>query len=224
MIRTKVKSRRAEILAFNEISDETFEPEDFSYLNEEEKFSPRFVKVDSGENTVWFDLFDTMALERGAGNADWDSYADDTFFSRYVFKIDSGGEFARVAFQWMTDTPARSRSYPYPGKFESEKIYALHLHTISLHGFVEEECGDVSETGRWYGLVATPDDGFTNAYFKDLDESLEDLTEDELEILNNEDLWILSEDSNGFVSVWSATREEWEEILEEINTLYEETN
>jgi hypothetical protein len=81
-----------------------------------------------------------------------------------------------------------------PGKFDT--ILDAYVYAVSLDGGCDDELGDVSENGRWYGVLR---DG--RSIFRNHDPMLETLNEAEQEMLTSSAGVILSEDSQGFVSV-----------------------
>ena len=83
---------------------------------------------------------------------------------------------------------------PYgPGKFDT--MLDAYVYELSLHG-CDDEQGSVSETGVWYGLFR----GFTvGGPFSGVPPAR--LNSAELDILRSSAGCILSEDSQGFVSV-----------------------
>jgi hypothetical protein len=84
---------------------------------------------------------------------------------------------------------------PYgPGKFST--ILDSYVYSVSLDGGCDDEIGDVAETGAWYGLMRNG-----STIFRDHDPLLESLNDDEQEKLTSCAGVILSEDSNGFVTV-----------------------
>lgn len=100
------------------------------------------------------------------------------------------------------------RSYG-PGKFST--ILDAYVYDVSLDGGCDEELGSVDESG-WYGLMRNG--------FKDHDPLLETLNEDEQAQLTECAGVILSEDSQGFVSVDYYDTDEalnaaWAEIEQE---------
>jgi len=80
-----------------------------------------------------------------------------------------------------------------PGKFNT--ILDSYVYQVSLDGGCDDEIGSVDE-GGWFGLMRN---GHT--IFKDHDPLLETLNEAEREKLTSSAGVILSEDSNGFLSV-----------------------
>jgi hypothetical protein len=100
---------------------------------------------------------------------------------------------------------------PYgPGKFNT--ILDAYVWSVSLDGGCDDETGDVTETGIWYGLMR-----HGRTIFRDHDPRLESLNEDEREKLTSSAGVIVSEDSNGFVAVayYSTDKEldaAWREV------------
>ena len=83
---------------------------------------------------------------------------------------------------------------PYgPGKFST--ILDSYVYSVSLDGGADEECGSV-DGGTWYGLMRNG-----RTIFRDHDPLLESLNEAEQEQLTASAGVIVSEDSQGFVSV-----------------------
>jgi hypothetical protein len=80
------------------------------------------------------------------------------------------------------------------GKFST--ILDSYVYSVSLDGGCDEESGDVSECGEWYGIMRNG-----RTIFRDHDPLLETLTPEEQEKLTSSAGVILREDSNGFVSV-----------------------
>lgn len=110
----------------------------------------------------------------------------------------------------MTDIETGIRSYG-PGKFDT--ILDSYVYDVSLEG-ADDECGE-SDSFGWFGLMRNG-----RTIFKDHDPFLETLNEEEQETLENCAGVIVSEDSNGFVSVdYYDTDEElnkaWADIIEE---------
>src|SRR5438445_12059889 len=90
----------------------------------------------------------------------------------------------------MTNTGIR----PYgPGKFST--ILDCYVYEVSLDGGCDDETGS-TEYGRWYGLMKNG-----RTIFRDHDPMLSSLNEDEQAQLTGCAGVIISEDSNGFVSV-----------------------
>src|SRR5262245_13454359 len=84
---------------------------------------------------------------------------------------------------------------PYgPGKFDT--VLDSYVYSVSLDGGCDSECGSVDETGRWCGLMR-----HGSTIFRDHDPMLETLNSEEQEKLTGCAGVILSEDSQGFVSV-----------------------
>jgi hypothetical protein len=84
---------------------------------------------------------------------------------------------------------------PYgPGKFNT--ILDAYVWSVSLDGGCDDETGDVVETGVWYGMMRNG-----RTIFRDHDPHLESLNDDEREKLTACAGVILSEDSNGFVTI-----------------------
>ena len=95
--------------------------------------------------------------------------------------------------------PEGIRSYG-PGKFDT---YAdKYVYEVSLDGGADEELND--ESGAWHGLMR---DGST--VFRDNDPLLEELTDEERELIQGSEIIILSESSDGFITVryFDSTRE-----------------
>jgi hypothetical protein len=80
------------------------------------------------------------------------------------------------------------------GKFST--ILDSYVYSVSLDGGCDEEAGDVSEHGEWYGIMRNG-----QTIFRDHDPLLETLTADEQEKLTASSGVILREDSQGFVTV-----------------------
>jgi hypothetical protein len=110
---------------------------------------------------------------------------------------------------------------PYgPGKFDT--ILDSYIYSVSLDGGCDSECGDVGETGRWYGLMR-----HGHTIFRDHDPFLETLNDAERELLTGGAGVIISEDFCGFVSVdyfdteteldemWAKIEAEQQELAEE---------
>ena len=84
---------------------------------------------------------------------------------------------------------------PYgPGKFST--ILDSYVYAVSLDGGCDEESGDVSESGEWFGIMRNG-----RTIFRDHDPLLETLTPEEQEKLTSSAGVILREDSRGFVYV-----------------------
>ena len=81
-----------------------------------------------------------------------------------------------------------------PGKFST--ILDSYVYSVSLDGGCDEEAGDVSACGEWYGIMRNG-----RTIFRDHDPFLETLNADEQETLTSSAGVILREDSQGFVSV-----------------------
>ncbi len=106
---------------------------------------------------------------------------------------------------------------PYgPGKFST--ILDAYVYSVSLDGGCDEELGDVSENGAWYGLMR-----HGRTIFRDHDPMLESLNETEQEQLTSSAGVIVTESSQGFVYVdyydtdedlnadWAAIEKEFEQ-------------
>jgi len=99
---------------------------------------------------------------------------------------------------------------PYgPGKFNT--ILDSYVYSVSLDGGCDDETGDSPE-GYWYGLMRNG-----RTIFRDHDPMLESLNDDEQEKLTSCAGVIVSEDSNGFVTVAYYTTDEeldaaWSEV------------
>lgn len=108
------------------------------------------------------------------------------------------------------DNPAEGIRLYGPGKFDT---YAdKYVWEVSLDGGADDELND--DSGAWHGLMR---DGST--VFKDNDPFLEELTDEERELIQGSEVIILSESSDGFMSVryFDNTREgeeAWQEYEE----------
>jgi len=103
----------------------------------------------------------------------------------------------QVGELWLTHTwtPKPTGIRPYgPGKFST--VLDSYVYSVSLDGGCDEESGDVSECGEWYGVMRNG-----GTIFRDHDPMLDTLTAEEQEKLTSSAGVILREDSNGFVSV-----------------------
>jgi len=101
-----------------------------------------------------------------------------------------------------------------PGKFEGELLIAKPLYQLSLDGGCDEEAGDVSENGCWYGLLRGPFDNIDEI------EPGVPLTKEEREFLGRIAGAIICETDTGFVYVscyedHAELERVWEELLEE---------
>jgi hypothetical protein len=84
---------------------------------------------------------------------------------------------------------------PYgPGKFDT--ILDAYVYGVTLQGGCDDECGDVSESGHWYGLMRGG-----STIFQDHDPFAEPLNEAEKELLASSAGVVVSEDASGFVTV-----------------------
>ena len=84
---------------------------------------------------------------------------------------------------------------PYgTGKFDT--MLDAYVYAVSLDGGTDAECGSVHETGHWYGLMR-----HGHTIFRDHDPFQEPLNDAERDLLLSSAGCILSEDSQGFVSV-----------------------
>ena len=84
---------------------------------------------------------------------------------------------------------------PYgPGKFST--ILDSYVYSVSLDGGCDAECGSVSESGYWYGMMR-----HGHTIFRDHDPMRESLNEAEQEQLTSCAGVIITEDSQGFVYV-----------------------
>lgn len=83
------------------------------------------------------------------------------------------------------------------GKFDT--ILDSIIYQQSLDG-CEDECGDVSENGIWYGKLLAPLLDLSPDLLRD-DHELSQLTEEEIELLTDSVGCIISEDDQGFVCV-----------------------
>jgi hypothetical protein len=105
---------------------------------------------------------------------------------------------------------------PYgPGKFST--IVDAYVYDVLLDGGCDDECGE-SEAGGWFGLMR-----HGHSIFRDHDPMLETLTEAEAELIKGCAGVIVSEDSQGFVSVeyfdtTEALEAEWARIQAEVNS------
>lgn len=107
--------------------------------------------------------------------------------------------------------PDEIRSYG-PGKFST--IVDAYVYDVSLNGGCDEETGDVSTIGRWYGLMRNG-----RTIFKDHDPMLETLNEAERDLILNSAGVIISEDDQGFVDVdYISSDEELNEKWSAIET------
>lgn len=110
---------------------------------------------------------------------------------------------------------------PYgPGKFST--MLDAYVYDVSLDSGTDEECGDSSWAGRWYGLMRGG-----RSIFKNGDPACEELTEEERNLLFDSAGVIVSESSDGFVDVdyydtdteldaaWAVCLSECEECEEE---------
>lgn len=98
-----------------------------------------------------------------------------------------------------------------PGKFEGGYVIDESVYELMLDG-PDEEVGDVFGKGMWYSLLESLDG---------LDTS--DFTEDEKEFIAEQVGAIISEDSQGFVTVeYFDSHKELEKAWREILAWYEE--
>ena len=98
---------------------------------------------------------------------------------------------------------------PYgPGKFDT--ILDSYVYDVSVGPGCDDETGDVQECGRWYGLMR-----HGRSIFQDHDPNLEPLNDAEREMLTSCSGVIVSEDSQGFVSV------EYFDTDEELSTAWD---
>lgn len=85
-----------------------------------------------------------------------------------------------------------------PGKFETSGTLGQLLYAVSLDG-ADEEAGDVSEYGRWYGLLKGP---FTLRELKrDYPAEYRQLDRDDIAALRGSVGAIVSENEQGFVDI-----------------------
>ena len=101
------------------------------------------------------------------------------------------------------------------GKFST--ILDSYVYSVSLDGGCDEEAGDVSEHGEWYGIMRNG-----RTIFRDHDPMLETLNTSEQEKLTSSAGVILREDSNGFVNVdYYGTDESletaWSQIVDQMS-------
>jgi hypothetical protein len=113
------------------------------------------------------------------------------------------------------------RSYG-PGKFDT--LIDSYAYDVTMDG-VDEEAGDVSEHGVWYGLIRL--DKQTRDHIRDQVEGL--LTDEESELLDESAAIIFSENEQGFVTAeWfdnkQEAEDEWADIEEEFADDDEETD
>ena len=107
---------------------------------------------------------------------------------------------------------------PYgPGKFST--VLDSYVYSVSLDGGCDEEEGDVSECGAWYGIMRNG-----RTIFRNHDPLLETLNTAEQDQLTSSAGVILREDSNGFVSVTYYDTDEsletaWAQIVDELYPL-----
>jgi hypothetical protein len=105
----------------------------------------------------------------------------------------------QVGELWLTHTwtpkPEETEIRPYgPGKFST--MLDSYVYSVSLDGGCDEESGDVSESGEWFGIMRNG-----RTIFRDHDPMLETLNTAEQDKLTSAAGVILREDSQGFVSV-----------------------
>jgi hypothetical protein len=94
--------------------------------------------------------------------------------------------------------PYDLRPYPHPGKFEGGRVIDEWIYSLSLNG-CDDEAGDCQEFGKWCGLLKGPFKA--DGPFRDLAVTDGDLTDDEVAFLGTRAGAVVTEDSQGFVSV-----------------------
>ena len=110
---------------------------------------------------------------------------------------------------------------PYgPGKFST--ILDSYVYSVSLDGGCDEEEGNVSECGEWYGIMRNG-----RTIFRDHDPLLETLNTAEQDQLTSSTGVIIHEYSNGFVSVTYYDTDEsletaWSQIVDEFHNRSED--
>jgi hypothetical protein len=115
-----------------------------------------------------------------------------SFWQRYCPECRTKGNAGTPA---IVNIPAKDMIRPYgPGKFST--ILDSYVYSVSLDGGCDEEEGNVSECGEWYGIMRNG-----RMIFRDHDPMLETLNTAEQEKLTSSAGVILREDSNGFVYV-----------------------
>jgi hypothetical protein len=75
----------------------------------------------------------------------------------------------------------KSTDRPGPGKFEGNESLAVseELYRIVNEGFTDQEVGDVSTYGIWYGLIKKPSDSWVSGGQTHLDDTTYIVSEDE---------------------------------------------
>jgi hypothetical protein len=97
------------------------------------------------------------------------------------------------------------RSYPHPGKYQGGLIIDEVAHLITMDG-ADDECGDVSEQGEWYGLLYGPIIDPARGDVQEVAGYGVDLNSSEATFLAETAGCIVREDDQGFVSVeWYET-------------------
>src|SRR5690606_33105749 len=87
-----------------------------------------------------------------------------------------------------------------PGKFEGELLVAKLFYSMANDGGCDDEFGDVSGYGAWYGLLKGPFKGF-----QEIDDETP-LTQEEKEFLEDLAGVIIRERQSGFVDLFTYTR------------------
>ena len=122
----------------------------------------------------------------------------------------------------MTEQTTTNEIRPYgPGKFDT--ILDAYVYDVSLDGGCDEELGE-SDSFGWYGLMRA-DKSFAGDVRREAERNQDqDLTEGEWLLLTGTAGVILSEDSQGFVSVeYFDTQAELETAWMELEKAYAET-
>ena len=106
------------------------------------------------------------------------------------------------------------------GKFEGGLYIDRYAFDISLDG-VDDEIGDISEQGVWYGKISRGTDTIYSLIKTKMEEDEDTLTPEEEEYLADVIGIIVSEDDQGFVNVDyyesdKDLKKDWDKIAEDM--------
>jgi len=90
-----------------------------------------------------------------------------------------------------------------PGKFENSGALGVLFYAIAGEGWTDEEAGDVSEFGRWYGLVRGP--FILGDLARNFPKEWSELDAEDHATLRHAVGAIITEDTQGFVDIETYT-------------------
>ena len=107
------------------------------------------------------------------------------------------------------------------GKFEGGLYIDQYAFDITLDG-VDDEIGDISEDGIWYGKIYRGTDTIYSLIKKRMDDDEDKMTPDEEEYLADVVGIIVSEDDQGFVNVDyyesdEDLKKDWDKIVDDMS-------